>query len=219
MKRLILCWTILIIATGCLWNESPLLTPTSVLSSRSVGSLENFPWRERWRLQLNLFGYYQNVRNLVAIQDGCLFIDEWTLKFVEAKQGDLRWSVDFDGPIDSVVVGENLVYVAGHAGKIVEAYNLETGDLAWKLDTQLPGHTAYYLYYQEDTLLVYDTWDSLYIVKSRNGEMIERSKGPQIGQNPFSLLRLDEQSWLQSDGTQIMLIKDDEAIWKVDLDG
>lgn len=219
MKHFFLYWITLLMITSCQWKTLPTPTATPLFPSRSIDSTGNFPWRERWRLRPNLFGYYQNVRNLVAIEQGSLFIDEWTLKFVEAKQGNLVWSVDFDGPIDSMVTDENLVYVAGHAGKIVEAYNLQTGDLAWKLDTQLPGHTSYYLHLQGDTLLVYNTWDSVYSLSTIDGQLIEKYKIPQIGQNPFSLLRLDEQSWLQSNGTQMMLLKDSQIVWKTNLGG
>ena len=146
-------------------------------------------------------------------------MDSWTLKFVEAEKGDLVWSVSFDGPIDSMVANENLVFVAGHAGKIVEAYDLQTGDRAWKLDTHLPGHTGYYLYLEGDILYVYSTLDWIYILNAGDGQPISKFKIPQIGQHPFSLLHLGEQNWLQSDGTQMMLVEDGEVIWKTDLSG
>ena len=92
-----------------------------------------------------LLGYDQNVRNLIAVKNGVVFMDGRSLKFVHAIDQSEQWVVKMEGRIDSIVTNEKVVYVVGNAGQIVEGYDLQTGELVWKTKNSLPGHTGYYL--------------------------------------------------------------------------
>ncbi len=188
--------------------------------SSIVGNKENFPWRESWRKETHMTRYYQNVRNLVAVKDGVIFMNssygDW-LTVAEAGNGDLRWRVDVGGSINSTVTDGNLVYVAGRAGQIVDAYNLQTGDLAWKLKQPLPSHRGYYLRLHNKHLFAYESRNLIYIFNPNTGDLIDKIQVPDIAEE--FLLYLENDDWLLSKNKQVMLVKEEEIVWQTNLDG
>jgi outer membrane protein assembly factor BamB len=176
----------------------------------------DFPWQESWRLPMLLLGNYQNVRNLIAIKNGAVFMDGWWLKFVYADDGDLQWAVKMEGPIDSIITDEKAVYVVGNT---VGRYDLQTGKPVWKSKMTLPGHTGYSLQLQDNNLYVYEDIDLVFIFDTEKGELLKKTQTPRIGQKPVSLLQLENEGWLQSDGKQIMLVRNQEVLWQTKLKG
>jgi outer membrane protein assembly factor BamB len=170
-------------------------------------------------LAIRLINEYENVRNMIAIPEGVVFMDGSWLKFADAGRGDLQWTEELDGWVDSIVADENRVYVATKAGPAIEAYDLQTGTLTWKSEVMLPDHTGYYLRLQDKGLYAYELWGLTYIFDPQTGKLVDKLRISSIGAKPFSLLQLENKDWLQSDGKQIMLVREDEVIWRMGLDG
>jgi outer membrane protein assembly factor BamB len=229
MKRGLSFWIMAIVFgiliysfTSCPWigrRVEP--TPTPSIPSRTLRETGNFPWQERWRLATRLFRYYQNVRNLIAVREGVIFVDSLGLKFANASNGDLQWTVAPYGWIDSIAADEDQIYIVGDLGQFIaiEAYNLQTGDLAWQSNIRLPDHTGYYLRLHGKRLYAYESFDLIYIFDTETGNLVDKFRVASIGQKPFSLLQLEDGAWLQSDNEQIMLVREGEIVWETTLDG
>lgn len=209
---------LLVLMSGCNLISTP-STPTPVTPPHQVKMTQNFSWQERWRFPIHLLRNNENVRNFIRVEDGIVLIDGHWLKFIHADQGDVQWAVELDGKIDSMVADERRVYVVGKAGLIAEGYNLQTGELTWKSDIDLPGHRGYYLRLQDGHLYAYESFDLVYIFDPQTGQLADRIRISPVGQKPLALLRLENKDWLQSDSNQIMLVRNDEVLWRTDLKG
>lgn len=208
---------------------TPTTTP-SPIPPRTLGTSYNFPWQERWRIVTHLFGFYHNVRNLIAVKDGVIFTDNLTgradwLKFVNANNGNLQWAVEFDSVIDSITADENLVYVGGYhvngkPGQSIGAYDLKTGELIWKSDTPLPDHTGYVLQLQAKNLYAYAYPPNLtYIFDTRTGKLVDQVSVLGIGEKSFLLLQLNNKDALYSSEDELLVMsRDDKVVWRTDLD-
>jgi outer membrane protein assembly factor BamB len=222
MERQIYWAFLLIFVWGCSSISSSFTgypTPTPSFPARTVKAMHDFPWQESWHLPMLLLSFEQNMRNLIAVKNGVVHMDGNWLKFVDADQGNQKWAVKLEGRIDSMVTDGRIVYVVGKAGQIVEGYNLQTGELAWKANTTLPGHTGYYLQLQDNNLYAYEAIDLVYVFDTESGELVNKLRVPGIGQKPFTLLQLENKDWLQSDGKQIILTRNEEVIWRTNLAG
>ncbi len=223
MKRLlygIISLLFLLACTPSLWlTPTPRPTPTPSISSRILGLTNNFPWQERWRLVRNHDNRSQNVRNLITTKEGGIFTDTPWLKSVDATNGDLWWIVELEGWIDSITSDESLVYVVGNPIQGIAAYSLQTGELVWKSNITLPGHTGYYLRLQGKKLYIYESMDIIYVLDTKTGNLIEKFRISSIGQEPFSLLQLENGDIIQSDGKQLMLVQDEKIVWQTNLSG
>ncbi len=212
---------ILIIYPSCLSGTgNPKPTPVPTVPPRVLGDTNNFPWQESWRNKAQLSRDYQNVRNLITTGTGVLYMDyadDSLLKFAEANDGKLRWSVDLDGRIDSIVTNGDLVYVVGRAGQIVEAYDLQTGNFAWKSNETLPSHRAYFLQLYGKNLFAYEWINLIYIFNSETGEFVDKIQVPDIAEE--FLLYLENEDWLLSKNEQVMFVKEGEIVWQTSLKG
>ncbi len=220
----------LLIILSCLLSSclGPIRTsyPTSTPSSppREIGQTQNFPWRERWRVKVGLLqhNYHRNARNLTVTEEGVAIVDDtWTLRFIEADTGHLRWAVELSGPVDTLASDEAKVYAAGDAGQIVEAYDLKTGELAWKADITLPSGSGYYLNLQERGLYVYQLGkeEAIYIFDRQTGKNLDKIRILDIGPRSANLLLSKDQEWLQSTDEAVVFVKAGQVVWQTDLGG
>jgi outer membrane protein assembly factor BamB len=223
-----LCFLIIILS--CLLSSclGPIRTsyPTSTPSSppREIDQIQNFPWRERWRVKVGLLqhNYHKNAGNLTATEAGVVIVDDtWTLRFIKADTGNLRWVVELSGPVDTLVSDEDKVYAAGDAGQIVEAYQLQTGELAWKADITLPDHSGYYLNLQERGLYAYQLGqeEAIYIFDRQSGKNLDKIRILDMGQRSTNLLLLGDQEWLQANDEAIVFVRADQVVWQTNLGG
>lgn len=218
------CWVLLLFFllscnTSVGENKVPTPTPTPLAHTRVSKNTYNFPWQERWRLSIRLINEYQNVRNLIAVQKGVILMDGAWLKFISADQGELQWAIEIEGWVDSIIADQSLVYITGRAGRILEARELQTGNLIWESTVNLPDHTAYYLRLQDQKLYAYDLWSLVYVFDRESGELIADLHAPSTASKPFSLLFLGNKDWLQAEDQQVMLIQDEQLIWQTSLEG
>ncbi|NIW45559.1 MAG: PQQ-binding-like beta-propeller repeat protein, partial [Gammaproteobacteria bacterium] len=154
--------------------------------------------------------YHRNARNLTVTEEGVAIVDDtWTLRFIEADTGHLRWAVELSGPVDTLASDEAKVYAAGDAGQIVEAYDLKTGELAWKADITLPSGSGYYLNLQERGLYVYQLGkeEAIYIFDRQTGKNLDKIRILDIGPRSANLLLSKDQEWLQSTDEAVVFVK------------
>lgn len=200
--------------------------PTSTPSSppREIGQTQNFPWQERWRVKVGLLqhNYHRNARNLAATEMGVMIVDRTgTLSFIEADTANLRWAVKLSGSVDTIASDEDKVYVAGDAGQIVEAYHLQTGELAWQADISLPGHSGYYLKVQEQRLYVYQLGgeEAIYSFDRQTGKDVDKFRILDIGQSYANLLLLNDQEWFQAKDEAVVFVRAEQLVWQTNLGG
>lgn len=218
----ILCCTILISVVGyCYASPQPTVTPA--ILPRTLGSTQRFPWQESWRFEMHLFDAYQNTRNLIAVKEGVVFVDNPTangvelLKFVNS-DGTLRWTVHINGLVDSIAADGDLLYVAGsnNGRHGVTAYKLQSGELIWSSKTILPDHTGYDIELREQHLYVYSTQNQIYSFEAETGDLIDRFSAAG-GENSYLLLRLENERLLWSKDGHLVLTRDDAVVWQAAL--
>lgn len=211
---------LIFVSPGLIGGGSPTSTPLPTVPPRALANSENFPWNEIWRKPVYLRRSFQNIRNLIAADEGVLFMDytngDW-LAFAEAENGDMRWRVDLNGTVDSMVSDGNQVYVFGNAGQTKDAYNLLNGNLVWKANVWLPDHRGYSANLQENILYVYDTRNHLYSISSESGSLIKDMSPPNFGGEFLSNIEGDD--WLVSKDKQIILANGEEIMWQTELNG
>jgi outer membrane protein assembly factor BamB len=166
------------------------------------------------------------VRNLITTDGGVIFTDNPTgredvLKLVSANDGSQQWAIELDGWIDSIVRDENLVYVVGNAGRVLEAYHLWTGDLAWKSKLILPDHSGYNQRLQGSQLQIYSSRerDLIYIIDPSTGDLADTIRISPISQESAALLKLENGDTLQANQTQLMLVRNGTVVWQTNLEG
>lgn len=208
--------------TGCTVSEGTSLpTPTPLTPSRTVENVHNFEWDKCWQSTENLFSAFDNIRNLIAINDGILLPGEPNgeqLRYISTT-GDLQWSVDLKTQIMYIAADENLVYVTGLPRRTIKAYDTQTGNLAWEFPQVLPDHRGYRPRLQENDLYIYDTINSVYIVDKDTGKLSRKVQFPEIGRPSFPLLMLNEDRWLLRDETKIILLENQTVAWETTLFG
>lgn len=229
IKGLLCCGILVLLISSCFASpcppedlaRSPTVTPS--IPSRTLRSQHDFPWKESWRLETHLFDAYQNIRNLIAVGEGVVLTDNPTLtgegdwlKFVNAVDGSLRWAIRINGNVESMDSDENLVYTVGwqNCQIIVAAYKLQTGELVWKSEITLPGHTGYTIQTREKGVYVYAyPGNQIYIFNAESGKLINQVKAG-FSENSFVLFQLENEDVLQSKDKLLMLTKGNKVVWQ-----
>jgi outer membrane protein assembly factor BamB len=202
-------------------EDTPLPTPTPLTPSRTVEEVHNFEWYKCWRSTENLDSAFDNIRNLIAVKNGVLLPGEpegEQLRYISTT-GNLQWSVNLKTMIMSIATDENMIYVTGLPKRTIKAYNMQTGQLAWKYPNFLPDHKGYDPRLQENDLYVYETIDSVYIVDKNTGNLIKKVQVPKIGQQSIPLLMFNEDRWLLRNESKIILLENQAVTWETTLSG
>ncbi len=213
---------VLLLAYQC----TPTPRPTEIPSvpPRTLSDRHDFPWQEQWRSRMNLYIPFQNNRNLIAAVEGGIFAhnptskgsDDW-LKFANAEDGILRWEIEIQGDICSMVADENRVYTVGirNSKHVVTAYDLKTGEIIWTSEATLPGHQTYLIQFQADRLYVYSFRNEIYIFDPETGDLLDNYNAA-LNKDSEVMLQLDNGDVLQYDKKRLMLTRDKEIIWQTD---
>lgn len=200
----------------------PTPTPKPFHPHREVRHTENFSWQERWRMDMySYLGDLSNTRSLTATSDGIAIMNGSTLTFIEASTGNLRWAVHC-GSVDMLGNDEEKIYAVGDAGQKVEAYDLQTGQLVWKAQVNLPDHNGYDLQLQKEGLYVYQS------SQAKTIHVFDKQTGVYVNTIPFwdiggeykaKLLQLNKEEWLQAKDKEVVFMRSGNIIWQTNVDG
>ncbi len=231
-----LYFTFLLLLSGCVLlscgpgNSNSNSTPIPIINSRKLGSMQNFPWREIWRLEMRLLDANQNARNFVATKEGIVFLDNPLLtgggdllKLAEADQGTIRWETKIDGFIQGLVSdNDSRIYAVGRQNSsdvLVTAYDLQTGNLVWQADKRLPTRRPYVVQLQGQNLYVYSTIESLiYVFDPVSGTLIDHQQAFGLGEDSSVVIQLDNDDVLKQQGKDfLVLISGGQIVWRTDI--
>lgn len=142
---------------------------------------DTLPFHEKWRIS-NLLIYRRTTPSIYVYGDYLFYVayepdglTHW-LEVLDAKNGSLLWKTqDLPFTENSLAADQQNLYLA-LAGKFL-AYDISTGKLLWETHEPLLGHTSYWAYPTNESLLVFSEED----VSLTRREQIIRSYDLQTG--------------------------------------